>query len=204
MLAEAKYPHVECRGFSLIELLIVAALILTMFVMTYGSRTRSRQQRQLQQCNRNLQSVFVALDIYANDHEGIFPVVTNAHSSEAALAGLVPRYTSTTSAFICPAAGDRELPNGESFERRRISYAYYMGRRRTDGAEPLMTDEQVDALPKIKGRPLFSTNGKSPGNNHKNGGGNLLFADGRVEKSGALAPSSLLLTPGVTLLNPKP
>jgi prepilin-type processing-associated H-X9-DG protein len=145
----------------------------------------------------------VALDIYANEHDGVFPVVTNAQSSEAALAGLVPRYTSTTSAFICPASGDGDLPNGESFEQRKISYAYYMGRRRTEATEPLMSDEQVDALPKIKGRPLFSTNGKGPGNNHENRGGNVLFADGRVEKASALAPSSLLLTSGVTLLNPK-
>jgi len=171
--------------------------------MTFGSRTRSRQQKQLQQCNRNLQSIFIALDIYANEHEGVFPVVTHAQSSEAALAGLVPRYTSTTSAFICPGSGDRELPNGESFAERKISYAYYMGRRRAEGSEPVMSDEQVDALPKIKGRPLFSTNGKGPGNNHKNGGGNLLFADGRAEKAPALAPNSLLLTSGVVLLNPK-
>jgi prepilin-type N-terminal cleavage/methylation domain-containing protein/prepilin-type processing-associated H-X9-DG protein len=203
MLFEAKYPHVGWRGFSLIELLIVAALILTMFVMTYGSRTRSRQQRQLQQCNRNLQSVFVALDIFANEHAGFFPVVTNAPSSEVALAGLVPRYTSTTSAFICPASGDGALANGESFEQKKISYAYYMGRRRAEGTEPVMSDEQVDAQPKIKGRPLFSTDGKGAGNNHEGRGGNLLFADGRAEKAGAIAPSSLLLTPGVTLLNPK-
>jgi prepilin-type processing-associated H-X9-DG protein len=204
MRSEATYCFAGARGgFSLIELLITTALILTMFVMTHGSRTKSRNLRQMQQCSRNLQSIFVALDIYANEHGGVFPVVTNAASSEAALAVLVPRYTSITSAFICPGSGDAELPGGESFERRKISYAYYMGRRRVEAAEPLMSDEQVDASAKIKGRPLFSATGKSPGDNHKAKGGNVLYADGRVQTAAPAAPQSLLLSEGVTLLNPK-
>lgn len=204
MRSEATYCIAGARrAFSLIELLITTALILTLFVMTHGSRTKSRNLRQMQQCSRNLQSAFVALDIYANEHGGIFPVVTNAPSSEVALAMLVPRYTSITSAFICPGSGDPELPGGESFEHRKISYAYYMGRRRTEAAEPLMTDEQVDVSAKTAGRPLFSQNGKGPGNNHKEKGGNLLYADGRVQTSKPTAPQSLLLSEGVTLLNPK-
>ena len=84
MRSEATYCIAGARrAFSLIELLITTALILTLFVMTHGSRTKSRNLRQMQQCSRNLQSVFVALDIYANEHGGIFPVVTNAPSSEA-------------------------------------------------------------------------------------------------------------------------
>ena len=66
-----------------------------------------------------------------------------------------------------------------------------------------MTDEQVDASPKAMGRPLFSQNGKGPGNNHKEKGGNLLYADGRVQTTGPTSPQALLLTDGVTLLNPK-
>lgn len=204
MRSEATYCFARARGgFSLIELLVTTALILTMFVMTHGSRTKSRNVRQMQQCSRNLQSIFVALDIYANEHGGVFPVMTNAASSEAALAVLVPRYTSITSAFICPGSGDAELPGGESFERRKISYAYYMGRRRAEAAEPLMTDEQIDATAKAAGRALFSKDGKGPGNNHKEKGGNVLYADGRVQTTGPAAPQSLLLNEGVTLLNPK-
>jgi prepilin-type N-terminal cleavage/methylation domain-containing protein len=192
------------RGFSLIELLVVAALILIMFVMLHGSGARGFQERQKQLCSKNLQSIYVALDIYANEHDGAFPRKANAETAEAALAGLVPQYTSSTTYFICPGSKDAAIPNGESFEKRKISYAYYMGRGRTDTAELLLTDEQVDSLPKIKGRPLFSRDGKGPGNNHHKYGGNLMFGDGRVETVSAIAPYSLVIPPGISLLNPKP
>jgi len=191
-------------GFSLLELLIVAALMVVMFVMLHGSGAQSFQQRQKQLCNKNLQSIFVALEIYANEHNGAFPVKAGAETAEAALAGLVPQYTSSTTYFICPGSKDEAIPNGESFEKRKISYAYYMGRRRTEIAELLLSDEQVDALPKIKGRALFSPDGKGRGNNHHKYGGNLMFGDGRVETVSATAPYSLLIAPGVTLLNPRP
>jgi prepilin-type processing-associated H-X9-DG protein len=79
-----------------------------------------------------------------------------------------------------------------------------MGRRASDTADALMSDEQVDTLAKAAGQPAFSTTGKGPGNNHAKSGGNFLFVDGRVERSPAMTPFSLVLTQGVVLLNPKP
>jgi prepilin-type processing-associated H-X9-DG protein len=144
------------------------------------------------------------LQIYASDHDGWFPRATNAQTSEAPLSQLVPRYTSVTEPFICPGSKDERLPEGEPFERRKISYAYYMGRRATDTNEVLMSDAQVNTEPKIQGQPVFSSNGQKPGNNHHQYGGNLLFTDGHVTMSGAKAPFSIVLTQGVVLLNPKP
>jgi hypothetical protein len=146
----------------------------------------------------------VALEIYANEHDSAFPVNTNAQTAEAALSALVPQYTSSTTPFICPGSKDEAIPNGESFEKRKISYAYYMGRRKTDAGEALVTDEQVDSLPKIKGRAVFSRDGKGRGNNHHKYGGNLMFGDGRIETVSALAPYSLVIPPNVSLLNPRP
>jgi prepilin-type N-terminal cleavage/methylation domain-containing protein len=195
-----------CRlvaAFTLIEMLITLALILILFVMMYGFGSRSHQQQQKLVCQKNLTTIHVALEIFANEHDGAFPVKTGAATSEAALAQLVPKYTAATEPFICPGSKDKPIPEGESFENRRISYAYYMGQRLGSSGELLMSDQQVDALPKIKGQPVFSTNGKRPGNNHHRYGGNLLYCDGRVEKISAIAPFSLLATQGVVLLNPK-
>lgn len=197
--------HAQRRftAFSLVELLITMALIIILFVMMYGFGSRNHQQRQKLACQKNLTTIYVALEIFANEHDGAFPVQTDAATSEAALAQLVPKYTAATEPFICPGSKDKAIPEGESFENRRISYAYYMGQRLGNSGELLMSDRQVNALPKIKGRPVFSTDGKRPGNNHHRYGGNLLYSDGRIEKISAIAPFSLLFTQGVVLLNPK-
>ncbi len=201
-------------GFSLVELLITVALIIILFVLLWGRSSRSYQREQKLACQRNLQSIYVALQIYAGDFKDSFPVRADAKSSEEPLGLLVPRYTTVTSPFICPGTKRSAGPEGEPLEKQRISYAYYMGRRITDKtlpdgrgsvkAEPLMSDWQVDDQPKNKGQQVFSRDGKKPGNNHHKYGGNFLFVGGNVEMSPSLAPWPLVLTQGVTLLNPKP
>ncbi len=185
-------------------MLITLALMIVMMVMLYGFGSSSHQQKQKKACQHNLQKVYVALEIFGNEHDGAFPVLPGAESAEGPLALLVPQYTVDTSSFICPGSKDSALPSGESFAKRRISYAYFMGRRLTDAREVLMTDKQIDTRPKNAGETIFSTTGKPPGNNHHKYGGNYLFGDGHMEMSSASAPFSLVWTQGVVLLNPKP
>jgi len=130
------------------------ALILIMFVMLYGKSSKRFQYEQKQACQGNLQNIYVALQIYANDGNGLFPVRKEAKSSEEALSLLIPRYTTVTAPFICPGTKGSPLPEGEAFEKRRISYAYYMGRRSTEGTAPLMSDAQVNNDPKLKGQQV--------------------------------------------------
>ena len=190
-------------AFSLVEMLITLAIILVLFVMMYGFGSKSHQQEQKKRCQKNLQKVYVALEIYAADHEGRLPANAEAKTSEEVLSVLVPRYTTDADSFICPGGKDRPLPSGESFADRRISYAYSMGRRIDEGRELLMTDRQVDANPKGVKQPIFSQNGKPPGNNHHKFGGNYLFCDGSLEPGPALARFPVTISSNVTLLNPK-
>jgi len=194
----------RARGFSLVELLITLALVLILTTMYWGHGSRNNQRTQQKACQKNLQKIFIALEICANDQAGRFPVLTNARTSEEALDVLVPRYTADTATFICPGSKDSALPAGESFLKRRISYAYYMGRRSSDTSEVLLSDKQVDTRSKTSGQQVFSTTGKPPGNNHHKYGGNFLFCDGHMELTPASPPFSLGLTQGVVLLNPKP
>jgi len=191
-------------GFSLIEMLITLALILIMFTMLYGFGSRSHQKTQKQACEKNLQNIYLALDIFAKENHGELPAVTNASSSEAPLSLLVPRYTVASEIFICPGSKDGALPNGEPFAERRISYAYFMGRTLTEPNAILMSDRQVNAQPKAGGEHVFSADGKPPGNNHHKFGGNYLFTDGHTESFGAKAPFSIAWPTNVTFLNPKP
>jgi len=190
-------------AFSLLEMLIVVALLLFLTTMYWGGNAASHQRKQQLLCQQNLQKVFVAMQIYANDQAGKFPEVAGARTSEAALDRLVPRYTVDTTVFICPGSGNSSLPAGESLLNRKISYAYYMGRRATDEQAVLMTDRQVNTNSKGPGQLIFSSTGAAPGNNHKKYGGNLLYCDGHAELSLPNATVSLLVTQGVALLNPK-
>ena len=192
-------------GFSLIELLVVVAILLLLFVLYWGSSTTEDQRRQAQKdCQNNLLKIYMAMQIYANDHAGRFPELAGARTAEEALDALVPRYTVDTAVFICPGTKDPRLPAGEPFRQRKISYAYYMGRRAADSQQVLMSDEQVNSLSKSPGEYAFSSTDKPPGNNHGKLGGNFLFCDGRAEPGPVRTPFSLVLTQGVVLLNPNP
>jgi prepilin-type N-terminal cleavage/methylation domain-containing protein/prepilin-type processing-associated H-X9-DG protein len=188
-------------GFSLLELLLTVVIILILTTLYWSPNRRSRQLALQTACQNNLQKLFIAMNIYATDHADRFPVVLGPRTSAEALDLLVPRYTSDTSLFVCPGSNDSAPTGGESIRTRIISYAYYMGRTSTN-QQVLVTDRQIDAKPKAPGQLVFSADGKPPGNNHRQFGGNFLFCDGHVELSSPKTAIALDLKPGEVLLNP--
>jgi prepilin-type N-terminal cleavage/methylation domain-containing protein/prepilin-type processing-associated H-X9-DG protein len=189
-------------GFSLIELLATIAIIVILMTLVWSPNRASRQRSLQSACQKNLENVYVALDIYAKDNAGNFPIVASAATSGQALDLLVPRYNSDTSAFICPGSKDAAPAPGESLRQRKISYAYYMGRNSSGSRQALMSDKQVDSQAKVAGQLAFSSTGKPPGNNHNKYGGNILFCDGHIELSAPVTPFALGLNQGEVLLNP--
>ncbi|HWX21448.1 MAG TPA: prepilin-type N-terminal cleavage/methylation domain-containing protein [Candidatus Binatia bacterium] len=187
------------RAFSLIELLIVVALMLLLTTLYWSPSKGSRQRQLKKSCQANLEKIYIAMQIYANDSAGRFPLVPGAQTSEEALAPLVPRYSSDTAVFLCPASKDSFA--GESFLKSQISYAYYMGFAPTN-SHVLLSDQQVDTRSKVAGQDAFSSTGKPPGANHGKYGGNFLFCDGHVEPSPAETPFALEVGTGTKLLNP--
>src|SRR6266446_4996097 len=97
-------------AFSLLEMLITFALILIMMVLLYGSGSRTRQNQQKKTCQKNLLKLHIALEIFADEHDGGFPILPGAHTAEEPLELLVPQYTADTSLFICPGSKDSSLP----------------------------------------------------------------------------------------------
>ena len=158
-------------AFSLLELLVVLAIIVILTTLYWGSNSASRQKKALVGCGNNLQKVYIALEVFANEHELKFPEKTGARVSAEPLNNLVPRYTSDTSLFFCPGSNDRPLSSNEALEKQTISYAYYMGWHSKEAGDPLMSDRQVDTQSKAPGQIVFSVSGKAPGNNHGKEGG---------------------------------
>jgi prepilin-type N-terminal cleavage/methylation domain-containing protein len=189
-------------AFSLIELLIVLALILILTVLSASRLTTSAKKRQLASCSGNLQKIYLALGFYRNDH-GAYPFLPDAQSSAEPLSLLIPKSTTDTEIFICPGSGDKLLPESEPFGKSRISYDYYMRRATNDDPHDiLLSDWQVDAMPKKRGDLIFSPDGKKPGNNHQAVGGNLLSCGGAVVFSGPKAVQDVAFPSTVKLLGP--
>ena len=195
-------PRRGSRAFSLLELLVTAAIILILVTLYWSPNSASRQRPYQAACQKNLQKLYIAFQIYANEHGSKLPLVAGARTSEEALDPLVPKYTSDTASFICPGSSDSAGSPGESLRHTRISYAYYMGRYLTNAQQVILSDKQVDTQPKIPGQFAFSSTGKPPGNNHRKFGGNFLFCDGHIEPSPPQVPFALSLAPDEALLNP--
>jgi prepilin-type N-terminal cleavage/methylation domain-containing protein len=193
----------NARGFSLLELLCTVAILAILSALIVGHGGASTDKRARVACEKNLEKVYLALSIYATDNSFEYPSLNGASNSESALSLLIPRSTAMTEIFICPGSKDKELPEAVSFAASKISYAYYMGRsNKDDGGAVLVTDWQVNDLPKNAGNPLFSVDGRKPGNNHGKTGGNLMQVSGAVTFCGPTADRDLPLASNVKLVNP--
>jgi type II secretory pathway pseudopilin PulG len=191
-------------AFSLVELVIVAALIFVLFTVYWSRGSASYQRKQMAACRNNLQTAYLALEGYAADHNEKYPVLTEAKTSEAPLSLLIPQYTARTELFICPGSKDSALPSAEPFHTRRISYAYLMGiTSKAPGEQWLLSDRQVNTLPKEKGAQVFSLDGKAPGNNHDKYGGVILFAGGNAELTRSRTDYAITNPAGTAMLNPR-
>ncbi len=189
-------------AFSLIELLLVLAALSILIVLSANRFSTPARRRELAACGNNLQKIHLALDFYRNDN-GAYPFLPDARTSAQPLSLLVPKGTTDTAIFICPGSGDKPPPESEPFGKHRISYDYYMGRAADgDPQDILLSDWQVDAVPKKRGHLVFSPDGGKPGNNHDAAGGNFLSRGGAVVFSPPKANRDLVFPSTVRLLEP--
>ena len=195
---------VQQRGFSYVELLVSTAIIGILWMIYLGPGSHGYEMKKKALCVQQLQQMHLVLDLYAKEHDGAFPSVPGAETADVPLNLLVPQYTADTGLFICPAGVPSSLPEAQPIAGRRISYAYYMGvtAGKDDASTPLVSDSQIDTASRLAGDRLFAEKHVTPGGNHRQFGGNVLFADGHVESMEATASRSLIPAPGVRLLNP--
>ena len=83
-------------GFTLIELMIVIAIIAILAAILVPNFIRARAQGQLTACKSNLKNIGTAMEMYSTDWSGKYP-------SGATMTKLTPNYLKTIPE--CPAAG---------------------------------------------------------------------------------------------------
>jgi len=94
------------RGVTLVELLMVIAVIAALAAILFPVFARARERARSHSCTMNLVNMGVALQLYASDHGGSYP------PTEDDLSPLIRRYLRNDLVFTCPSAENPTTPMG--------------------------------------------------------------------------------------------
>src|SRR6185503_3923035 len=75
-LPYSRFNHCVMRGrraFTLIELLVVVAIVALLGALLLPALTRAKESGRRVACASNLRQLAIALDLYAVDHDGLYP-----------------------------------------------------------------------------------------------------------------------------------
>lgn len=204
-------------AFTLIELLVVLAIVMILAALLFPVFSRVRENGRAISCASNLRQVGMALQQYADDNDGWYPLAGNVIQWDAIDPGTgrpgwmqqLEAYTKSRQIFHCPSdaqsdfsyfLGARQayLDAGSfaSVNNRRIQFptAFVLA---GDTFSRTMTPGYFDPLDADKDD--YSQNcvgGDANGTpaivwQRHNGGQNLLYADGHVKKALAYNPDTM-------------
>ena len=157
-------------------------IVVTLYAVVLGPSEATKRRREMAECAENLRKLHLTMGLYAAEHEGAYPVVSGARSTEDVLRVLAPQYTTNLNFMACPVKGG--------------GYSYVMGLKK-DGETALLAADRLTGTRTPQGATLFSKEG-----NHAQYGGNLLFTDGHVETTTNLAPRPIQVPAGTVLIQP--
>ncbi|MFW6161225.1 MAG: prepilin-type N-terminal cleavage/methylation domain-containing protein [Planctomycetota bacterium] len=159
-------------GFSLIEMLVVVAILGILMSMGYSALYRGRRVSKDTVCRNHLKQIAVALDLYRNDH-GYYPGDDLAGS-------LAPYVGGSAEVFLCP---EDPAPGGDSYSafyvsRQDDSTAHYVCGcpRHLDQSSTITLFSSASAQ-MLEMRPVF-WNGQPVPPGASVGSGVLAFGDG--------------------------
>ena len=189
------------RAFTLVEMLVVIAIIAVLAALLLPALTRGKQRAQRVECIGNLKEMGTAFQMFAHDHQGKFPMQTpqaEGGSQEYVTAGTYipgPFYFSfrhlqalanelvVPRILVCPA--DREREPALSFgvlQNSNVSYFVGVGADFNTPSSVLAGDRNITSDVDATGSLLYGGRGLSWTKEMHFFKGNILFSDAHVEQ----------------------
>ncbi|MDF3129492.1 type II secretion system protein [Kiritimatiellaeota bacterium B1221] len=174
-----------CSGFTLIEMLVVVAIIALLASMMMPAISKALQKAKVTACQNNLHQIFVGYLAYMSDHQGNtwtenaasgYQVIKKGGQYVATGKLIEGGYIETDKVFDCPASpgikGNQEYSPGGSFSDyyHRVSNLFYGPLDLSYGPNTAIEcdDPNIDEVPWSHSRPWHAD------------GYNILFLDGAV------------------------
>lgn len=109
----------RCSGFTLLEILIVLALIAAIMAVAWPVLSLGSAKSHSAACIANLRGLGVALNLYLSDHGGVMPVLAAARASTAedvpVIDTVLAPYAGSAALFRCPADDRLAAATGTSY-----------------------------------------------------------------------------------------